>query len=189
MNDTLRKVIPEITCQILNGKSKKDLSIWFEQVDKLRRTIFNCTTLIERLNESPNPYYGVIPFDGSLILCESYGNPQCFYTPLGKWSITGGGFSNGKEAEDILNELGIKWTRLKFPTINEMGQFGGLIQIDEDQFGNNYPPISSGLGFNMDPFFFEDGKKVFYDYYTSVDLFEKINKGNLLRLEKASGEN
>ena len=58
---------------ILSGKSTDGLRAWFEQVDRVRRAIVGVSSLIERLNEAPNPYYGVVPFDGSLVLCESYG--------------------------------------------------------------------------------------------------------------------
>ena len=175
------KIIPEVVEQILNGKSEEGLKAWFEQVDRLRRVIIGNSSLIERLNESPNSYYGVTPFDGSLILCESYGNPQCFYTPLGKWSMSGGGCNDGKEATDILNELGIKWTRIKEPVVNNMGQFGGLIQIDEDHFGNKYTPVDMEMAYNLNILFGMDGTKLCYDYQTSAGLFERINTSDLLR--------
>lgn len=178
------KMIPEVVEQILNGKSEEGLRAWFEQVDRIRRSIVNISTLIERVNESPNAYYGVLPFDGSLVLCESYGNPHCFYTPLGKWAITGGGWNDGKEATDLLDSLGIKWTRIKEPVDNTEGSFGGLIQIDEDQCGNKYPPVNPEIAFNMNPFYFTTGKNIFYDYHTSTGLFERINQSDLLRKER-----
>lgn len=169
--------------EILNGKSVDGLRAWFNQVDRLRRAIVHKTSMFERLNETPNPYYGVLPFDGSLILCESYEYPQCFYTPLGKWAITGGGFCDGKTAEVILNELGIKWTRLSKPSITDMGQFGGLIQIDEDHFGNKYTPVNQELGFNIS-IMHNEGNEIRRDYHTSMYLFDLINTSDLLRNEK-----
>ena len=131
--------------EILNGRTMEELEQHFVKVDKIRKSIADVTTMITRLYETPNSYYGVLPFDGSLILCESYNSPHTFYTPLGKFGITGGGCSNGVITEDILKQLGIKYTRLTEMQVSKNGCFGGLIQIDEDQFGNIYPPVDKSL--------------------------------------------
>ena len=116
-----------------------DLIEYFKKVDILRRSIIGASEQIKRLNESPNPFYGVIPFDGSLVLNEYYRCPSEFYTPLGKWKMSGGGGMLG-DTISLLNSLGIKWTRLTSEVNDESGCFGGTIQIDEDQFGNKYSP-------------------------------------------------
>lgn len=131
--------------EILNGKTMEDLENHFIKVDKLRKSIADVTTMFTRLYETPNSFYGVLPFDGSLILSESYGSPNTFYTPLGEFGITGGGCSNGVVTEDVLKQLGIKYTRLSDMKVTQNGCFGGLIQIDEDQFGNIYPPVDKSL--------------------------------------------
>ena len=175
----------QVIIQILTGKSIDSLRAWFEQADRVRRAIVGVSTLIERLDEAPNPYYGVVPFDGSLVLCESYGNPSHFFTTLGKWNITGGGCNYGKEATDILNELGIKWTRLKEPEIHIQGLFGGVIQIDEDHFGNKYPPVSEMVLFHLgETFNYASGDKIYFGYYPSKKLFTEINQSDLLRKER-----
>lgn len=131
--------------EILNGKTMEDLENHFVKVDKIRKAIADNTTMFTRLYETPNSFYGVLPFDGSLILSESYGSPNAFYTPLGKFGITGGGCSNGVVTEDILNKLGIKYTRLSDMKVTKNGCFGGLIQIDEDHLGNVYPPVDKTI--------------------------------------------
>lgn len=78
-------------------------------------------------------------------------------------------------------EVGIKWTRIKEPVVNNMGQFGGLIQIDEDHFGNKYPPVDMEMAYNLNILFGMDGTALCYDYYTSKSLFERINTSDLLR--------
>lgn len=108
-----------------------------------------------------------------------------FLLHLGKWNITGGGCNYGKEATDILNELGIKWTRLKEPEIHIQGLFGGVIQIDEDQFGNKYPPVSEMVWFHLgETFNYASGDKIYFGYYPSKILFTEINRSDLLRKER-----
>lgn len=168
---------------LLNGQTIEDLESWFLKVDNLRRSIVKVSSMFERLNESPNPFYGVIPFTGSLLLNESYDSPSEFFTPLGKWKILGGGFSDGKTAESILDELGIKWTRLEKPEVTKMGVFGGVIQIDEDQFGNKYPPLDSGVETLNDIFSIIKENIIRLDYDFAENLFKEINKTDLLRHE------
>lgn len=182
--------------KVLNGKTLDELNQYFHNIDKLRRAIFHDTTLIERLNESPNPFYGVVPFNGCLLLEEYYSGPSGFYTPLGKWKITGGGFADGRRTEDNLNSLGIKWTRLMEPIIDNNGVHGGILQIDEDQFGNKYPAFDNSCGFRINPLkcalYEESGKILSVHYETGKALFAAINNfggdENLLRKEKDNGK-
>lgn len=127
--------------KFLTDKKIDDLIEYFKNIDILRRSITNASGLIERLGETPNPFYGVIAFNGSLVLNEYYRCPSEFYTPLGKWKMTGGGGALG-DTISLLNSLGIKWTRLTSEVNDASGCYGGTIQIDEDQFGNKYSPYN-----------------------------------------------
>lgn len=186
----------EEVLEILNGHTLEELTEYFKKVDKLRRSIIGRSSLFERLNEHPNCFYGVVPFDGSLVVCENYGNLNRFYTPLGKWSITGGGCNDGKSSEDILKELGIKYTRLTDQVAVPNGVFGGIIQIDEDQFGNIYPEFNKKYLINTDISTNGELAKVDFKLANSFGanryLFDLINtdaggEGDLLRKERNNG--
>lgn len=171
--------------EIIGKKTIEDLENHFLKIDKLRKSIVEVSTLFPRLTDTPNPFYGVIPFDGSLILCESYNNPSSFYTPIGKFSITGGGCSEGYTTIDILEQLGIKYTRLTEMVVSKNGCFGGLIQIDEDQFGNIYPPVDTTISINGGIFGEEyydlehtdkETLAIKVDYHACQYLFTKIEE-------------
>lgn len=107
----------------------------------IRKWLLDETTLIPRLNESPNHYYGHT-MDG-LVLIEYYGTPSKIGTPYGEWSLSGGGCDNKEEQwrEAAKQKLGLVLLQDEYYDNNEMsgGTVGPVWGITKDLNGNDLP--------------------------------------------------
>lgn len=133
----------------------------------IRKELFSLTTYISR-NESPNPYWGRT-LEG-LILIQYYGCPGSIGTPVGKWSVDGGGcdYNNGIWFEKSLSKFGLKEI---FPLIvNDNGEFGPIYAITKGINGNELPTPKIDLVLN-DFGFFPSSKT---DYDDCIEQWSKL---------------
>jgi len=107
----------------------------FRAAMAIREWLWEISGYIRRLNEDPNPYYGVIA-DG-LTIIEYYGSPSCLGTPFGKWACTGGGCQKAGWFDQAKERLGLV---LLIPQIDdEQGTHGPVWGITKDLEGNLLP--------------------------------------------------
>ena len=66
------------------------------------------TRIKHAIEFGPNPYYGVIPNDGTLFLEMGYLLPSYFHTPLGRFEFAGSGFGTQKIFNEHLETLKLK---------------------------------------------------------------------------------
>lgn len=133
----------------------------------IRKELFNLTTCISR-NDPPNPYWGRT-IEG-LVLIQYYGCPGSIGTPIGKWSVDGGGcdFCNGVWFEKSHLRFGLK--EIFHLVVNRNGEFGPVYAITKGMNGEELPTPKIDLVLN-DMGFFPSSKT---DYDELMEQWYKI---------------
>jgi len=121
--------------------------------------------LEDRLKDSiecgPNPYYSVIPDDGSLLLEMFEGMPRNFHTPLGKFHFSGSGSGDHRK---LMDDLKIKFGLIEIvPEKKTKFQcFGPIYAVTRDLEGSAFPMPS------------EPRHKITLDYGTANTVWDEI---------------
>ncbi len=87
-----------------------------------------------------NPFYSVIPNNGTLLLQMGYFLPSHFHTPLGKFDFAGGGFVNKQVAMDHLETLKKKLGLVEIVPKSSScwGEFGPIFAVTQDLDGSPF---------------------------------------------------
>ena len=125
---------------------------------------------------TPNPYYNVIPFDGSIIVEFGYGCMDDFHTPMGKWSTLTNWSYMWNEMEQFNKEISEKFGIVEFRELisNNYGEFGPYCYLTRDVHGNEIPkpsflPVKYGK-------YCDYALKCKNKDYDIMDLYQKWNK-------------
>ena len=144
-----------------------DLKTLMKHAAYIRKELFNLTTYIPR-NESPNSYWGRT-LEG-LVLIQYYGCPGAIGTPIGKWSIDGGGYDYNKSIWFKKSQARFGLEEIRPLIISSMGEFGPIYAITKGIDGAELPTPKIDLVLN-DVGFFSASKT---DYAECVKQWEDI---------------